>query len=319
MNFFTRATRRLFATANRQASADDAEYIAKRLSRSGYCSRRMALKLLQEGRIRVNQTIITSANPTARPEDIVQVDQRVIPYVPPLSFPGDGGQREDFSGQVNAVAKLPTHIQLYSIYKPARMICTNYDPKQRRTIIDYLEELEYKKYVGDNLPLFPVGRLDYQAEGLFLLTTSGELKRRMEHPASKYKRHYVARTVKPVTDDQLTLLLRDKTVRRTYTSIKRLDSLEVLQPFLSLSVHSHSLLTAQSIAEQRLLMITMQGSPSNSFRLVLNEQGIVLDKLVRIGFGPYTLGSAIPGQLVRTKIQAVPAAIPAPHPSAKKR
>jgi 23S rRNA pseudouridine2605 synthase len=300
-------TRRFFSSnpAYPTASVATAEYISKRLSRAGYCSRRMAMKLLAEGRIRVNQCVITKANPTACPDDIVEVDQHVIPYVPPLAdneFPVDIKQQQQR-------LELPKHIQLYSIYKPARVICTNYDPKRRRTLLDYLnEDLDYKRQIGDHLPLHPIGRLDYQAEGLCLLATNGELKRRMEHPATKYRRTYLLHTRDPVSDDQMTKLKLNKDIRTSRTLIDRVQSAESLREYLSLAVHSNSsaIVSAGLLANNRLLMITMKDAHSNTFRTVLNEQGIVMDRLIRIGFGPYTLGTLLPGQLIRTKISNIP-------------
>ena len=130
--------------------------LQKALSQAGAASRRAAEKLIAEGRVSVNgKTVVTMG---------VKVDPRVD------EIRLDGRR-------VKTVSKL----RYILLNKPAGFVTTRSDPQRRRTVLDLLEGV--REYV------YPVGRLDYDTEGLLLLTNDGDLAARLTHP-----RHGVART-----------------------------------------------------------------------------------------------------------------------------
>jgi pseudouridine synthase len=130
--------------------------LQKVLSQAGIASRRAAEKLIADGRVTVNgKTILTMGVKADPGKDDIRVDGRRI--------------------------KAAAHLRYILLYKPAGYVTTRSDPQRRRTVIDLLAGV--REYV------YPVGRLDYDTEGLLLLTNDGDLAARLTHP-----RHGVART-----------------------------------------------------------------------------------------------------------------------------
>ena len=130
--------------------------LQKVLSQAGVASRRAAEKLIADGRVSVNgKTILTMGVKVDPQKDDIRVD----------------------GSRVKTAAR-PRYILLY---KPAGYVTTRSDPQRRHTVMDLLQGV--RDYV------YPVGRLDYDTEGLLLLTNDGDLAARLTHP-----RHGVART-----------------------------------------------------------------------------------------------------------------------------
>src|SRR5688572_15116851 len=134
--------------------------LQKILSQAGVSSRRAAEKLIAEGRVTVNGETVremgTKADPAA---DDIRV----------------GGRR----------VKSAERLRYILLNKPAGFITTRSDPQRRRTVLDLLTGV--REYV------YPVGRLDYDTEGLLLLTNDGALAARLTHPRHGIERTYEAR------------------------------------------------------------------------------------------------------------------------------
>jgi pseudouridine synthase len=134
--------------------------LQKVLSQSGLASRRAAEKLIAEGRVTVNGQTVREMGVKADPAvDDIRVDGRRV-----------------------KVAERHRYILLY---KPVGYVTTRSDPQRRPTVIDLLEGV--REYV------YPVGRLDYDTEGLLLLTNDGDLAARLTHPRHEVERTYEAR------------------------------------------------------------------------------------------------------------------------------
>jgi 23S rRNA pseudouridine2605 synthase len=134
--------------------------LQKILSQAGIASRRAAEKLILEGRVSVNNTTVRELGTKADPaRDDIRVDGRRI--------------------------KSPERLRYILLYKPRGYVTTRADPQRRRTVIDLLEGV--REYV------YPVGRLDYDTEGLLLLTNDGELAAALTHPRHGVDRTYEAR------------------------------------------------------------------------------------------------------------------------------
>lgn len=136
--------------------------LQKILSQAGIASRRAAEKLIAEGRVSVNGTTMREMGTKADPAtDIIRVDGRRIK---------------------------PAEVLRYILLnKPAGYVTTRSDPQRRSTVIDLLRGV--REYV------YPVGRLDYDTEGLLLLTNDGDLAARLTHPRHGVERTYEARVV----------------------------------------------------------------------------------------------------------------------------
>ena len=138
--------------------------LQKILSTAGISSRRASEALILEGRVTVNGVPVTELGSKADPDaDDIRVDGRRV-----------------------KIAQARRYILMY---KPRGYITSRSDPQQRPTVIDLLAKGGVRDYV------YPVGRLDYESEGLLLLTSDGELAERLMHPSHEVEREYQARVL----------------------------------------------------------------------------------------------------------------------------
>ena len=130
--------------------------IAKYISNAGFCSRREAEKLIKKKKIFINGACCGHPSEKVDADDIIEINNKII--------------------------KLDIKIRLWKMYKPVKIICTNNDPQNRKTIFDLLPK---------NFPrLISIGRLDYMSEGLILFTNNGDFARKYELPSSNILRVY---------------------------------------------------------------------------------------------------------------------------------
>ena len=135
------------------------ERIAKRMARTGLCSRRDAEKWIAAGRVVVDGIQLVS------PAKLVGENSEILVDGQPLVE--------------------PEQPRLWRYYKPKGLITTHYDPQGRQTVFQVLPK---------ELPrVISVGRLDLTSEGLLLLTNDGSLARRLEHPSGNWTRRYRVR------------------------------------------------------------------------------------------------------------------------------
>src|SRR5258708_10601348 len=136
------------------------ERLQKILSQAGIASRRASEQMMLDGRVSINGVTIRELGTKADPSrDDIRVD----------------GSR----------VKIAERHRYILLYKPAGYVTTRSDPERRRTVIDLLRGV--KEYV------YPVGRLDYDTEGLLLLTNDGDLAAKLTHPRHGVERTYEAR------------------------------------------------------------------------------------------------------------------------------
>ncbi len=154
-----------FASAARAQSGP--QRLQKILSSAGIASRRLSEELIAQGRVSVNGNVVTELGTKADPSrDEIKVDGRRI--------------------------KIEQQRVYILLNKPRGYVTTRSDPQGRPTVMDLVKRV--REYV------YPVGRLDYDSEGLLLLTNDGELAARLTHPRHEVERIYEAR-VKGVPDD----------------------------------------------------------------------------------------------------------------------
>src|SRR5262245_23215050 len=165
----------------------------KILSVYGIASRRAAEVLIEQGRVEVNGRVITEQGSKADPEtDDIRVDGRRLKAQP-----------------------RKRHLLLY---KPRGVVSTRTDPQRRRTVTDLVAAAGVSGY------FYPVGRLDFDSEGLIILTNDGELAERVTHPRYELERTYEA-LLEGVPDERdLDRLRRGITIdgRRTLPARARL-------------------------------------------------------------------------------------------------
>ena len=144
----------------------------KFLSAAGVCSRRKADQLITDGQVEVNGKPVTELGSVIdEKKDVVKVGGREV--------------------------RLPLSHVYIKLNKPKGYVCSESDDKGRKTIFD-LVKTEQR--------LFSVGRLDYDTEGLILLTNDGEFASRITHPSHMIEKEYVATVVGPMKESEFAVL-----------------------------------------------------------------------------------------------------------------
>jgi 23S rRNA pseudouridine2605 synthase len=218
------------------------ERLQKILSAAGIASRRASETLILEGRVSVNGHTVTELGTRADPNaDDVRVDGRRI--------------------------KAPARLRYILLNKPAGYITSRSDPQQRPTVLDLVQDGGVREYV------YPVGRLDYDSEGLLLLTSDGDLASRLTHPRHEVEREYDVQ-VRGVPDDHDVDRLRRGIVidgRRTATA-----QVKVRKTF------------EKSGGEQAVLTIVLHEGRNRQVRKMCDAIGHPVVRLRRTRIGPIT-------------------------------
>ncbi len=225
--------------------------IAKALARAGLCSRREAERWIGEGRVSVNGTVLTSPARDVGPNDKVLVDGNPLPSTEPP--------------------------RLWRYHKPKGLVTSHSDPQGRPTVFAALP---------DTLPrVISVGRLDFNTEGLLLLTNDGALARHLELPATGWMRRYRARAHGTVT--QATL---DKLKNGVEIEGVRYGPIEAA---LDKAQGSNVWIT-----------IGLREGKNREVRKILDSLGLKVNRLIRVSFGPFQLLDLKPGEVdgVRRRI-----------------
>lgn len=139
----------------------------KFISNAGITARRKADELIFTGRVTVNMQTVTEPGTKINPEkDVVKVDGEKV--------------------------KPQTEFIYVVLFKPRGYVTTTHDEKGRPTVMDL---------IGLNTRLYPIGRLDYDTDGVLLLTNDGEFSNMMMHPRHKIFKTYFAKLDKPIEDN----------------------------------------------------------------------------------------------------------------------
>jgi 23S rRNA pseudouridine2605 synthase len=224
------------------------ERVAKVIARSGLCSRREAEALIGDARVSVDGTIIESAALDILPSAKVLVDGQPLPFREPP--------------------------RLWRYYKPRGRVTTHKDPEGRPTVFEALPE---------GLPrLISVGRLDFNTEGLLLLTNDGDLARHLELPATGWTRRYRVRAFGEVSETQLHGLAGGLTINGvTYGPIDAtLEREQGGNVWISVSIRE---------------------GKNREVRRIMEHLGLTVNRLIRVSFGPFMLGDLEPGQIEEVK------------------
>ena len=146
----------------------------KYISNSGVCSRREADVLISEGKIKINNQVVTALGTKVNKEDIVIYNGKIL--------------------------KAENHKYIL-INKPKNCITTVKDTHERKTVMDIIEGVCDER-------LYPVGRLDRDTTGLLLMTNDGELTTRLTHPSFGIKKKYVIQLENSIHPDSLKEMLK---------------------------------------------------------------------------------------------------------------
>jgi len=243
------------------ASASEVR-LQKILSSAGVASRRASEQLILEGRVTVNGSVVRELGSKADPAaDDIRVDGRRI--------------RTDVAQRYLA------------LYKPRGYVTTRKDPEGRPTVIDLLgRDVGY---------IYPVGRLDYDSEGLLLLTTDGALAEQLTHPRHEVERVYEAMVAGAPDDVAL-----EKLRRGVFIDGRRTAPAEVRR---GATVKSGGLTTK--------LTLSLREGRNRQVRKMCDAIGHPVGRLKRVAIGPIRDSRLKPGQwreLTREEVAKLKAA-----------
>jgi 23S rRNA pseudouridine2605 synthase len=228
------------------------ERIAKVVSRAGLASRRDAEEWIVQGRVTVNGRLINSPALDVTDNDVITVDGKALP------------PRE--------------RTRLFLYHKPRGLMTTHADPEGRPTVFDNLPE---------GLPrLISIGRLDFNTEGLLLLTNDGGLARALELPETGWLRRYRVRAHGQVTQAQLDQLKRGIEV----DGVKYGPIDATLERDQGANVW---------------LVFAIREGKNREVRNVMAHLGLEVNRLIRISYGPFQLAELPEGEVEEVKTRVL--------------
>ncbi|WP_298255454.1 pseudouridine synthase [Bradyrhizobium sp.] len=228
------------------------ERIAKVVSRAGLASRRDAEEWIVQGRVTVNGRVINSPALDVTENDVVTVDGAPLP------------PRE--------------RTRLFLYHKPRGLMTTHADPEGRPTVFDNLPE---------GLPrLISVGRLDFNTEGLLLLTNDGGLARALELPDTGWLRRYRVRAHGEVTQAQL----------------------DALKSGVEVDGVKYGPIEATLERDQGAnvwLVFAIREGKNREVRNVMAHLGLEVNRLIRVSYGPFQLAELAEGAVEEVKTRVL--------------
>ena len=212
--------------------------LQKIIASSGFCSRRAAEKLIEEGRVRINERTATLGESADHDKDVITIDDK------PLS---KSGQR--------------TYILLN---KPRGFLSSMSDDRGRRTVAELTADAGVRVY--------PVGRLDYDSEGLLIMTDDGEFSHMLMHPSHEIKKTYEARVLGGNILQALGALRAPMTI----------DGYEIRPAEVKLLRQGE---------DEAVLSITIGEGRNRQIRKMCEQAGLNVVRLRRVSEGTLKLGS----------------------------
>ena len=222
------------------------------LSESGVASRRASDKLIQEGRVKINGKVCKLGDSVDENSDIVTVDGKKI--------------------ELSAVRRY------YIMNKPKGYVCTVSDDKGRKTVMDLLP--------ADIGRVYPVGRLDYDSEGMLLFTDDGDLAFRLTHPKNEVPKTYLVKIEGEVTEIALSKLRSGVELDGKLTNRSKIKIVETDKKYTKLH-------------------ITVNEGRNRQVRRMFETIGKEVIFLKRIKIGDLSLGSLERGKVRRLSTEEV--------------
>jgi 23S rRNA pseudouridine2605 synthase len=248
-------------TNERNEDQPRGERLQKILAQAGIASRRKAEELILEGRVQVNGEVVTELGTRADPHrDHVRVDGKLL----------QGPERQRY----------------FLLNKPRGYVTTLSDPEKRPTVSDLMRHT--KGPHGDNVRLYPVGRLDYLSEGLLLMTNDGELANKLSKASAGVEKTYLVKVSGSPEPQKLDQIRRGIMIDRG-----RLNEVR--------SGRRDRILTAPAKVEQvrggdnPWFEVTLTEGRNRQLRKMFEEIGHHVEKIRRIGYGALRLDVA-PGE-----------------------
>lgn len=217
--------------------------LQKYLAGCGAASRRKCEEFITAGRVTVNGAVVTELGTQVEAGDAVTLDGKPM---------------------------LPEEKKYYILYhKPMGEVCTASDPQGRATVLDRFRDFPVR--------LFPVGRLDFDSEGLLLLTNDGEMMQRMLHPSREVDKTYLARV-----DGDVSL-----------EAIRRLRAGILLDERMTAPADVRVI---RRTGVETVALVTIHEGRNRQVRRMFDAVGHTVLLLRRVKFGPLEMGELKRGQ-----------------------
>lgn len=220
--------------------------LQKVIAQAGIASRRRAEQLIENGLVKVDGKTIL--------EQGVKVD----PDVNKIEVEGE---------RLKLSKKIPT--VLYALYKPRNCLTTLDDPRGRETIVRYFPEIKTR--------LFPVGRLDYDSEGLVLLTNDGELAHNITHPTKHIWKQYFVKIKGKISAEEIKKLIPGPVIEGKKRQAVKIRLLHYIN-------------------EKSWLVVSLQEGLKHHIKKMFKEIGYNVQKIKRFQIGNLTLEEMKPGE-----------------------
>lgn len=220
------------------------ERLQKIIANAGFCSRREAEGWITAGRVYVNGKKVT------------ELGSKADAYRDKIIVNGKPLIREDKK-------------VYYLFYKPRNVMVTHHDPEGRPTVFEYLKNIEKRVY--------PVGRLDFDSEGLLLLTNDGDLAFELTHPKSKVPKTYQVKVAGIPTEAQIQKLEKGVNLEWGTTQPAKIE-------------------LTKKTENNCWMMISLTEGKNRQVRQMVEKIGLHVIKLRRVSIGPFKLGTLKPGQ-----------------------
>ncbi|WP_135081826.1 pseudouridine synthase [Terasakiella sp. SH-1] len=220
------------------------ERIAKVIARAGVCSRREAERKILDGKVSVDGNVIDSPALNVQPNNIIVVDGKALPDKQPP--------------------------RLWKYHKARGLMTTHKDPEGRPTVFEQLP--------SGTPRVISVGRLDYNTEGLLLLTNDGELARYLEKPDTGMVRRYRVRVHGRVDENELEALNEGPVI----------DGVQYgpVQAVLDIQKGANAWVN-----------IKITEGKNREVRRIMESLGLEVTRLIRTDYGPFSLGKLPRGEM----------------------
>jgi 23S rRNA pseudouridine2605 synthase len=259
----------LLAKANPMAL----ERLQKIISRSGLASRRKAEEWIVAGRVSVNGQVIRELGTKADTEtDHISVDGKAV--------------------------RPPTRLVYIALNKPREYMTTRLDPEGRPTVMDLIKKVKE--------PVYPVGRLDFQSEGLLFLTNDGEFANRLTSTASQIPKTYWVKVQGMPPEKELEKLRRGIVLdgRRTLpasikllrTAQRAMDRSTEARTTEARTAESRSRESSDKTGANAWYEIVITEGRQNQIRRMFSLIGYRVQKLKRVEIGSFALGDLAAGE-----------------------
>lgn len=236
------------------------ERIQKLIAQAGIASRRKAEAFITDGRVKVNGKKVTELGSKADPQ-----------------------QDEIWVEGYGRISAEPLVYLL--LHKPIHVISTVKDPEGRTTVLDVLEKTRAvgrRRFEGELPRIYPVGRLDFDAEGLILLTNDGDFANQMTHPRHHVPRTYAVRVRGTPDEKALDRLRRGVRLKNENGSLTRPTAPAEAQ-------------VTKTGGANAWLELTIFEGRNHQVKRMCDAVGHACNRLVRIDFGGVPIGELPPG------------------------